>query len=108
MDSCGGVDDGASRALAFDVAGLKTEVAKTLGLTDVGFALLPEHWRHGYAFEAARAVMEYGRSELAVDRIVGLTSKDNTASIRVLEKLGLAFERTITTSADDPSTVLYS
>jgi len=81
---------------------------ETLDVTDVGFAFLPQYRGHGFAFEAADAVMKYGYSTLGVDRIVALTSEDNVASIKVLKKLGMEFERTVKMSIDDPGTVLYS
>jgi RimJ/RimL family protein N-acetyltransferase len=80
----------------------------SLDLTDIGFALLPDYWGQGYAFEAASTVLEYGRSTLGIEKIVGLTSEDNLASIKVLRKLGMEFERTVKMSDDDPGTVLYS
>jgi RimJ/RimL family protein N-acetyltransferase len=64
---------------------------EALGEVDVGYALLPEFWSRGYAFEAAAAVMEYGRRELGLPRIVGFVSPGNMGSIRVLQKLGLSF-----------------
>jgi len=79
-----------------------------LDVTDVGCAFLPQFWRRGFAYEAASAVMDYGRSTLGVDRIVGLTSKDNLASIGLLEKFGMKFEKTVKMSDDDPGTALYS
>ena len=81
---------------------------ETLGVTDVGFAFLPPYWRRGYAFEAASAVMEYGRSELGIERIVGLTSADNPASIKVLKKVGMKFERAVKMDDEDPGTDLYA
>ncbi|HEX7403634.1 MAG TPA: GNAT family N-acetyltransferase [Usitatibacter sp.] len=62
---------------------------------DIGFAFLPRFWRRGYALESARAVLTYGREILELDRIVAITSPDNDASIRLLEKIGLRFEQTI-------------
>lgn len=62
---------------------------------DVGFAFLPRFWSKGYAFESASAVMAYGRSVLGLERIVAITVPDNESSIRLLEKLGMRFERTI-------------
>lgn len=62
---------------------------------DVGFALLERHWGNGYAFEAACAVMEHGRNVLGIERIVGITAPGNRASIELLEKLGLKFQRQI-------------
>ncbi len=81
---------------------------EALDVSDIGFALLPEHWGCGYAFEAASAVLGYGRSTLGIDTIVGLTSEDNLASIKVLEKLGMKFERIVKMSGDDPGTVLFA
>lgn len=77
---------------------------ETLPDVDVGFALLPAHWRRGYAAEAAAAVIEHGRTRLGLKRIVAITSPDNVASIALLEKLGLKFEAMIRLG-DDPREV---
>lgn len=63
-----------------------------LGETDVGYRFLPRCWGRGYATESARAVMRYGSETLGLSRIIGLVEPDNIGSVRVLEKLGLAFE----------------
>ena len=72
----------------------------TLPDADVGFAFLPDYWSQGYAFEAASGVMQYGREVLGLRRIVAITSLDNDASIRLLEKIGLKFEGLITPSEE--------
>ena len=74
---------------------------------DVGFAFLPTFWSQGYAFESAAAVMNYGREVLGIRRIVAITSLDNDASIRLLEKIGLRFERLIKLSEDQPEVRLF-
>lgn len=66
---------------------------EALDLSDVGFAVLSRFRGQGFAYEAAEAVMRYGRDTLGLETIVGLTSPGNVASIRLLEKLGLRFER---------------
>ena len=76
----------------------------TLPDVDVGFALLPGHWRQGYAAEAASAVLDYGRTRLGLKRIVAITSPDNVASIALLEKIGLKVEGMIRLG-DDPREV---
>jgi RimJ/RimL family protein N-acetyltransferase len=81
---------------------------KTLDVTDIGFAFLPEYWNRGFAFEAAKAILQYGYTTLEVEKIVGLTSEDNFGSINLLKKLGMDFERTVKMSDDDPGTVLYA
>lgn len=60
---------------------------------DIGFAFLPEHWQKGYALESAAAVVEHGRASLGMTRFLGITNPQNNGSIRVLEKLGLTFDR---------------
>ena len=55
-----------------------------------GFA--PSHWGLGLATEAAVAVLRYGFEEGGLDRIIGIADRDNRASRRVLEKIGMTFE----------------
>ncbi|GHO71834.1 alanine acetyltransferase [Ktedonobacter sp. SOSP1-52] len=67
----------------------------TLEDVDIGFAFLPTFRGKGYAYEAASAMLEYGKQEFALKRIVAITTPDNVSSARLLEKLGLRFERMI-------------
>lgn len=60
---------------------------------DIGYAYLERYRGKGYAYEAATAVMDYGRKVLKLKRIVAFTTLDNDASIRLLEKIGLRFEK---------------
>lgn len=76
---------------------------ETLDDVDIGYAFLPEFRGKGYAFESAAAILKYGRTVLHLDRIVAITSPDNLASIKVLEKLGLQFEKNM-----DSTTSLFS
>lgn len=80
----------------------------TLADVDIGFAFLPAFRSRGYAREAARAVLEYGRRVLAIPRIVAIVSPDNTSSIRLLGKLGLVFERRVDLNGDGRETSLYA
>jgi RimJ/RimL family protein N-acetyltransferase len=68
---------------------------------DIGFAFLPAFRTKGYAYEAARATMVYGKDVLGLNRIVAITSKDNDASVRLLEKLGFQFEQMVRLSNDE-------
>lgn len=74
---------------------------------DVGFAFMPRFRSQGYAHEAAAATMEYGREALGIGRIVAIVSADNRASIRLLEKLGLRFERTTALPGDGAEVCVY-
>ncbi|MDB5359344.1 MAG: Ribosomal-protein-alanine acetyltransferase [Rhodospirillales bacterium] len=79
----------------------------TLDHVDLGFAFLPAYRGRGYAFEAAAASLAYGRNVLKLERIVATTALDNEASGRLLEKLGLRFERVIRPAADGAELKLY-
>lgn len=59
---------------------------------DIGYVLHPDHWRQGYAQEAARALMEAGFREIGLQRIFATCDQRNTASARVMERLGLRRE----------------
>jgi RimJ/RimL family protein N-acetyltransferase len=75
---------------------------------DVGFALREAHRGRGYAFEAAAAAMRHGTEDLGISRIVAITSPDNQASMRVLRKLGLEFERTLRIPDQSRDTRLFT
>jgi ribosomal-protein-alanine N-acetyltransferase len=60
---------------------------------DLGYAYLPEFWGQGYAVEAAAATLRHGARKFGLTRVIGVVSQGNSASIRVLEKIGMRFER---------------
>jgi len=80
----------------------------SLSHVDVGFALLPRYWSLGYAFEAASAVLEYGRRECALRRILAITSPDNVPSIGLLAKLGFRFEQMTRLTPEAPEVKLFA
>lgn len=61
---------------------------------DIGFALIPEHTSLGYGFEIAHATMNYAKEVLKLDTIIGITDPNNISSIKLLNKIGLQFEKT--------------
>ena len=80
---------------------------ETLADVDIGFAFVPEFWKMGYAFESAAAVFSYAKDVLKLPRIVAITNKDNEASGKLLEKLGMRFDRLITLSGDTDEIKLF-
>jgi RimJ/RimL family protein N-acetyltransferase len=80
----------------------------TLPHPDIGFAFLPSHWKHGYAFESAAAVIKHAREVLGIDQVLAITTPDNEASVKLLEKIGLRFERLIKLTEDAPEVKLFS
>jgi RimJ/RimL family protein N-acetyltransferase len=62
---------------------------------DLGFAYLRRFWSRGYATEAAGAALNYAQETLRLTHVHGLVSPKNTRSIRLLEYLGLRYERSL-------------
>lgn len=79
-----------------------------LDAPDLGFAFLPEYRGKGYAAEAAAATLAWGRDALGLGRVLAITSLDNDASGRLLEKLGFRFERVVTLPGDAEELKLYA
>jgi RimJ/RimL family protein N-acetyltransferase len=67
---------------------------KETGETEVGYAIRKEFWGRGLASEAARAFLDYGFNRLNLDKIVAVAFPDNTASRRVMEKIGMRYDYT--------------
>lgn len=74
---------------------------------DIGYAYLPRFWSKGYAVEAARAVKEYAKNVIGLHRIVAIVDPANEGSIRVLQKIGLQFEKMVKLSEDDIELKLF-
>ena len=58
------------------------------GRAELGLELAPEHWRRGFASEAARAILEFGFRDLGVQEIRGVTITENVRVQRLVERLG--------------------
>jgi RimJ/RimL family protein N-acetyltransferase len=59
---------------------------------ELGYWLGADAWGHGYATEAADALVEFGFAEMGLHRIYAQVLAGNNASCRVLEKLGMLSE----------------
>lgn len=64
------------------------------GETEIGWWLARAWWGRGLATEAARAALRDGFDRAALSRIVAIAQPANTASIRIMQKLGMKFEKT--------------
>ena len=65
------------------------------GEIEVGYSFDKAHWGRGYATEAAAAWLRYGFERAGLKRIVAVASPENTASRRVMEKLGMRYEKNV-------------
>ncbi len=61
---------------------------------ELGYTLAKAHWGRGLATEASRAVVRHAFAVLKLRRLVAIADPANTASVNVMKKLGMTFERT--------------
>ena len=97
----------------------KEEIKKTIGIcglvkreqledVEIGFALLPEYENKGYGFEASLAVLDLAKDMFHLKKITAITLPTNKSSIKLLEKLGLSFEKTIKPFDDGVELLLFA
>lgn len=73
---------------------------------DLGFAFLPAFRGAGYAHEAAAATLEHAKA-LGLERVLAIVSPENEASIRLLAKLGMTFQRMARPAPDAAEVCVY-
>ena len=74
---------------------------------DIGFAFMPEYEQKGYAFEAANEIKRAALEVFGINRICAITTRGNTASQKLLEKLGLTFSKTVQLPNDKEELMYY-
>jgi RimJ/RimL family protein N-acetyltransferase len=74
---------------------------------ELGWALTPAHWGHGYATEAAAAIRDWAHERPNIDRLVSLISPDNIRSQRVARRLGATPAETVTPADSKRTTVVW-
>lgn len=77
-----------------------------LDVVDIGFSLLDEFEGKGYAYEAAIKVKSIGMDDFGLKKISAITTKDNFSSQKLIEKLGLKFQKYVTIP-DDIEELMY-
>jgi RimJ/RimL family protein N-acetyltransferase len=75
---------------------------------DIGYALLPQHEKNGYAIESATALMDHATNVLKIYPILGVTTMDNYGSHKILEKIGLKRAGTIPWGEEKEESLLFS
>ena len=59
---------------------------------EILYGIQPPEWGRGFATEIAQAVLRYGFETAGLARVWGVADRENVASRRVLEKVGMTFE----------------
>ncbi len=78
-----------------------------LNVVDIGFSLLDEFEGKGYAYEAASKVKSIGMDDFGLKKISAITSKDNFSSQKLIEKLGLRFQKHVTLPGENEELRYY-
>ena len=74
---------------------------------DIGFAFLPEYIGMGFGFEAATGTISLAKNQLNFSSICAITMPDNVASIKLLEKIGMKFIKSISPPGSQEELHLY-
>ena len=75
---------------------------------DIGFALLPEFEDKGFGYEASVPILDLAKHKFGLEKIVAITLPNNKNSIKLLEKLGLTYHKTITPFEDGEELLLFA
>lgn len=65
------------------------------GTPELIYVLAKAYWGKGLAAEAAKASLRYSFEELKLERIVAVTRHENLASQRVMQSIGMSYEKEV-------------
>ncbi len=91
----------------YQIGGVGIFEREGLDIVDIGFSLLDEFTGKGYAYEAAVKVKSIGMDEFGLQKISAITTKDNFSSQRLIEKLGLTFQKFVHIPGDRSELMYY-
>jgi RimJ/RimL family protein N-acetyltransferase len=75
---------------------------------EIGWRLARTHWQHGYATEAARAVLAFGFERVELARLVSVHAVGNDASGNVMRKIGMHLDRETTHPVNGRAVRVYA
>jgi [ribosomal protein S5]-alanine N-acetyltransferase len=87
-------------------AGLK--YLKEFDLVDIGYRFFPEYWGKGYATECSLALRDAAFERFELKKLWGMAWSENTASIRVFQKIGMEFVKSDFYDKANPDVSWYS
>ncbi len=75
---------------------------------DIGFGFLPEYEGKGFGFEASVEIIKLAKLKFKLKKVVAITNPENHNSIKLLEKLGLVFEKRVKPFEEDQELLLFA
>ncbi len=81
---------------------------KELEDVDIGFGFLPDYEGKGYGYESSLEIIKLAKNKFNLKKITAITNPINTNSIKLLEKLGLSFEKKVNPFEDGKELLLFA
>jgi RimJ/RimL family protein N-acetyltransferase len=75
---------------------------------DIGFAMLPEYEGKGFGYESCIAVLKLAKEQFKLNKVLAITLPTNNNSIKLLEKIGLSYEKRVKPFEDDKELLLFA
>ncbi|MGN0343008.1 MAG: GNAT family N-acetyltransferase [Roseburia sp.] len=72
-------------------AGVEQRIVGEETELELGYLIAPEYWHQGYGSEVCRAILAWVQEHLDFRRVESMVEPGNTASIRLLERLGFSY-----------------
>lgn len=80
---------------------------ESLEVVDIGFAFLPEYEGKAYGYESSKKILEAAKNEFGLKKISAITLPSNIASQKLIEKLGLSYQKMVKPFAEDDEELMY-
>ena len=74
---------------------------------DIGFAFLPDYEKKGFGYESSQAILHLAKDQFKLKTVCAITLPTNKPSIKLLEKLGLSYQKRIKPFEDDEELLLF-
>ena len=78
-----------------------------LEVLDIGFSFFEKFEGKGYAYESATKIKEIAKEEFNISKLSAITSKDNFSSQKLIQKLGLKFQKYVTLPDETEELIYY-
>lgn len=78
-----------------------------LDILDIGFSFFEEYEGKGFAYESASKLRDFAKQNFGIEKLSAITVKDNFSSQKLIEKLGLKFQKFVTLPNEEVELMYY-